>query len=184
MGDIGCNSLVNVDGIHCPIRRKYRKTAKGRSGPNSKLYSEKTNDSALGYETATSIQTGKFVWIHGPFGAAFGDTPMFRHGIRQMLDRGERAEADDGYIGVAPSFASVPGGQFSNQEKEKQKSTARRRHETSNKRLKQWNVLACTFRHTKDLSFHGDCFRAAVAMTQIMIEQGECLFPVEYNIKK
>ena len=177
LGDTGRDCLINVDGIHCRVQRKY--TPGG--GINKAFYSEKFHDSAVGYETATCIKTGKYVWINGPFTASHGDPGMFCQALRQMLERGEKAEADNGYVGEAPCFVCIPEGKYADPVAEKQKGASRRRHETSNKRLKQWKVLADTFRHDV-FEFHRDCFYAAAAMTQIMLEEGELLFPVVYTV--
>jgi hypothetical protein len=68
---------------------------------------------------------------------------------------------------------------FLNQVGRQQKSVVRSRHETLNKRLKQWHVLHDTFRH--DLEKHSSVFRAVDVITQVAIEHGEPLFSVEYN---
>jgi hypothetical protein len=51
------------------------------------------------------------------------------------------------------------------------------RHETVNKRLKQFSVLKQEFRH--DLAFHATCFYAIANITQISIRNGEPLYEVE-----
>jgi hypothetical protein len=55
----------------------------------------------------------------------------------------------------------------------------RSRHETLNGRLKNWGILSQTFRH--DISLHGSVFHACAVITQLMINNGEPLFHVEYN---
>ena len=55
----------------------------------------------------------------------------------------------------------------------------RARHETVNKRIKQFSSLAGIFRH--DLDAHSDFVYAACVITQIALEMGEPLFKVEYN---
>ena len=57
------------------------------------------------------------------------------------------------------------------------RNDVRARHETANKRLKQWNALSGVFRH--DLSKHSTVFHAVALITQIAIESGESLFEIE-----
>ena len=54
----------------------------------------------------------------------------------------------------------------------------RARHETVNKRFKQWGCLQNKFRH--DILKHAEVFRAVAVITQIAIETGEPLFEVNY----
>ena len=58
-------------------------------------------------------------------------------------------------------------------------SIVRRRHETINKRFKQFGVLKQVYRH--DLRDHGDVFRSVAVITQLAIDNGEPLFAVEYE---
>ena len=60
------------------------------------------------------------------------------------------------------------------------KAWCRSRHETVNKRMKQFNVLKNCFRH--DIEKHGYCFDAIAVITQLAIAKGgEPLFPVPYR---
>ena len=55
----------------------------------------------------------------------------------------------------------------------------RSRHETFNGRLKNWGILSQVFRH--DIFLRGPVFRACAVLTQLMVENGEPLFAVEYS---
>ena len=57
------------------------------------------------------------------------------------------------------------------------RTLVRRRHETANKRIKQFACVSAKFRH--DISFHGSCFRACTVLTQLAIENGKPLFGVD-----
>jgi hypothetical protein len=101
--------------------------------------------------------------------------------VKHLLDENERVEADDGYVGEDPTFIKVPKSVV-HQHDEKQllvRGRVRRQHESANKRIKQFKLVDTIFRHT--LSFHGDCFRACVVLTQLLIEDGKPLFDVEYS---
>ena len=58
------------------------------------------------------------------------------------------------------------------------KKLVRQRHETVNKRLKNWACLKTTFRH--EIGFHEDYFTAVVVMTQLEFNFGLRPFQVEY----
>ena len=55
----------------------------------------------------------------------------------------------------------------------------RSRHETVNKRFKQWGILRQVFCH--DLANHRNVFAAICVVTQLAIENGEPLFEVHYD---
>jgi hypothetical protein len=65
-------SLIVVDGVDFRIQeiRKY--------GFNPRIHSHKFNKAALKYEVATCINTGEFVWIHGPFPGSRHDLTIYR----------------------------------------------------------------------------------------------------------
>jgi len=70
-------------------------------------------------------------------------------------------------------FFDVPNG---NADVQKKKILAR--HETVNKRIKQFCCMNVRFRHS--LHLHPRFFHAAVNLTQLMIENGEPLFSVDF----
>ncbi len=122
------------------------------------------------------------MWINGPFPAgAFPDVEIFRSCLSLWLDRDERVEADDGYIGDAPYKVKCPASLTNPDETQAMQSIVRMRQETINMRLKQWEILKQVYRH--DITKHGYVLRAvAVAVVvQVAIENGEPLFQVDYN---
>jgi hypothetical protein len=144
----------------------------------SLFFTHKENCSGLRYEVALSILSGDIVWIHGPFPCGdWPDIEIFRLSLVHQLDRLERVEADDGYKGEDPEYIKTPSGVVHPQEQLKLRSRVRSRHETVNKRFKQFRCLSGTFRH--DIAFHGKCFRAVAILTQLSIENGHPLFPIE-----
>jgi hypothetical protein len=56
---------------------------------------------------------------------------------------------------------------------------ARSRHETFNRRLKNWGILGDVYRH--DIREHGTVFYACAVITQLAVANGEPLFEVEYG---
>ena len=168
--DMGNDCLVNVDGTDFRIQHAGRK-----------FYSYKYKASGLRYECATSILNGDLVWISGPWEPGmYNDISIFRKsGIMSLLDEGERVEADDGYRGEAPDTVRCPcAWGTAVEEFEQQEAIARRRHETINKRFKQFGALKQVWRHK--LCNHGKAFRVAAVVTQLSIQNGEPLFSVDY----
>jgi DDE superfamily endonuclease len=140
-------------------------------------HSFKFNGPGLRYEVALCILTGDIVWIHGPFPCGhWPDIKIFRDALVFELADGEKVEADRGYRGDKHINQSNI---FMGTEGQDQKHLVQSRHETVNKRLKQWNCLHRVFRHNIDK--HGRIFRAVAVITQLAIENGEPLFDVSYD---
>ena len=103
--------------------------------------------------------------------------------MAKNLEEYEMVEADNGYLraGEDPLLAKVPGAFAADQTKSKLKlqSTVRARHETVNKRFKQWEALSGVFRHP--LHKFSIVFDAVAILTQLSLENGEPLFQVNYN---
>ena len=130
------------------------------------------------------IKNGHIAWVNGPYACGmYNDMKIFFEcGLREELEENERVEADDGYRAYDPEFTKTRTG-FSSKYREKpikeMQNTIRARHETVNKRFKQFSILCQPFRHT--LENHGSVFRAIAVLTQLAIESGENLFEVEYG---
>lgn len=140
-----------------------------------KWYSHKFKGPGLRYEVAVSIKGGDIVWTNGPFPCgSWPDISIFRAGLISKLRRREMVEADKGYRGQ-PDKVRTPD-DYETVEERNQKSYARSRHETANKRFKQFKILKMTFRH--ELDVHQMVFRAVVVLTQLAIRNGEVLFAV------
>jgi len=153
------------------------KAAKKKGGTSDPFYSWKLNGPGLAYEVALSIIGGDIVMINGPYPATTNDIMMSRDNLKQHLaEAGEKVEADDGHRGepslVNPKFAS-------SEEFAAMQSRVRHRHETVNKRLKQFKCLKADFHH--GVLHHQICFFAVAVLTQLAIEDGEPLFPVKYD---
>ena len=97
---------------------------------------------------------------------------IFRQGLKHMLDKGERAEVDDGYKAEDPLTVKA-GGCIRYREDthwHAKRGKARRRHETINQRVKVFGVLRKAFDHP--IEKHSQCFRACVVLTQLSFEFG------------
>ena len=177
--DSGEDCLVSVDGVDFMIEEPFPYT----KDVSNIWYSQKFHGPGLRYEVGVGIKEGDIVWLQGPFPAGqHNDCTLFQDGLANYLDPFERVEADDGYRAADPEKVKSKSGfshRYSSEEKLDVKNRVRARHETVNKRIKQFASLSSIFRH--DLVKHSDFVYASVVLTQICIEMGEPLFQVDYN---
>lgn len=86
-----------------------------------------------------------------------------------FLEPNERSMTDEGYKDA--KYFSLP-----SDVNNKRHKFIMSRHETINKRIKQFNVLSQTFR--LNLSLHKICFHAVVNLTRLVIKYEEPLFRI------
>ena len=168
LDDSGEDCLVSIDCTDFEIEEPTHRW-KG-------WFSHKHNGPGVRYEIAVSLKRGHLVWIHGPFPCGqWPDVSIFRNCLKSFLDKNERVEADDGYIGEEPISCKTPGGFYSRSEDvDDARRRLRSRHETANARIKYYGICSQTFRH--ELQRHGLAFRAVSVLVQLAIENGEPLF--------
>ena len=93
------------------------------------------------------------VWINGPFPCGeWPDLKIAMDLLVHMFEGDERAVADSGYRGHLEYF-DVPWRYLDNLEQRIRKALARARHETINRRFKQWKCMKDVWRHSLEL--HG-----------------------------
>lgn len=166
--------LMSVDGTDFRILQKG--AARKGNAFGSHKYAGK---SALRYELGICIRTGCLVWIQGPYPAGkWNDIAIFNHCLGHFLDPYERVEADNGYRGHVDKV-KCPKNPNNRPENLAMQARVRSRHETLNGRLKNWGILQQVFRH--DIALHGKVLQACAVITQLMLENGEPLFPVDYS---
>ena len=139
---------------------------------DKKWYSFKFNGPGLRYEIALAILTGHIVWANG--GLPCGDWPdlrLARNAFVEFLEPNEKALADKGYNDT-DHFVFPSDSRNDN----KRQKVIMARHETVNRRMKEFAVLGQRFRHA--LHKHPMCFHACLHLTQLMIEHGHPLFIV------
>ena len=107
---------------------------------------------------------------------------IFRDALKHYLGKHERVEAGDRYRGEAPGKVKCPASFANPIENKCMQQRVRSRHETANKRFKQWAILDQTYRHNID--DHAYIFNAIVVLTQLYLENGEPLFFVNYKDPK
>ena len=172
--DVLNDCLMSVDGTDFRIYQQGR-AVKGNAFGSHKY----AGKSALWYELGICIRTGHLVWIQGPYPAGkYNDIAIFNKVLVNFLDPYERVEADSGYRGH-PRYIKCPENGANPPENLAMQARVRSRHETFNGRLKNWGILSQVFRH--DIFLHGPVFRACAVLTQLMVENGEPLFAVEYS---
>jgi hypothetical protein len=166
--DNGSICLVTIDGTDCPI---YEPAPFDRC-----WYSHKFKGPAVRYELGVCIQTGWIVWKNGPYPAGtWSDLKIARDKVLSKLLLNEKILADGGYRDHG-AFCETPTGLNNPDQVMKQK--ARARHETCNRRMKQFTVLSKTFRNKRDLHIY--CFHAVANIVQLDIALGNQLFDVIY----
>ena len=88
------------------------------------------------------------------------------------LDDGEKAEADDGYMGE-PTKTLIPKVNTYTPADAELRQCVHNRHETINRRLKEWKCLGLSLKPSHSLEKHSMMFRAVVVISQLLIENGE-----------
>ncbi len=168
MGDIGNKALVTLDGTDMPVEMKF----------SEKFMSHKFKGNGLKYEVGVCIATGHVVWVHGPSQAGENDITLAQRAFVSFLNDDEMTVGDSGFRGEMQRIKTPDLMHFCSGEKYYDASVPRACHETVNSRFKSKQVLVKHFRHS--LAFHLACFRAVAVITQLNIEAGESLFPVQY----
>lgn len=162
LGQVQGNCIISVDGTDFKIHEP--------TPFSPRWFSHKFRGPGVRYEVGICIATGDIVWIHGPFPCgSFADLRIFRLAMKHVLDDDEYVVADGWY---QDERCQTP----NNRGQSPLHALIRARHETINRRFKQFNVLGHRFRLS--LSLHSICFHAVANLTQIMIESGDRPFSV------
>lgn len=133
-------------------------------------YSHKFRGPGIRYEIAINIRTGDIVWTHGGYPCGeYPDLKLAREAYTLLVNPGEMTIADKGYNDALYFIQKTPRNVETH-------SLIMSRHETVNKRMKQFNILRYPYRHT--LNKHPQVFQAVANLTQLMIENGQPLFSV------
>ena len=163
--------LITVDGTDFRIQEPYP----WEKDRNRFFYSHKFKGPGLRYEIGVCIKTGHLVWFHGPFPCGkFSDLKIYNLKLKHCLLIGERVIADQGYKGEPTVCTKL---QAKNENHRKSMAVCRARHETINRRFKQFQCLQQTWRH--DRCKHEHVFQAVITLTQIELENGHPAFQVK-----
>lgn len=137
---------------------------------NHLYYSHKFKGPGLRYELGLNIRTGNIVWAHGGYPCGeYPDLKLARDLYLRNVRNGEKTLADKGY--KDKMFFILP-----SKENKHFHKRIMARHETVNKRLRQFEILKKTFRN--NLSKHPKVFHAVVNVSQLSLENGEPLYSV------
>ena len=141
---------------------------------NPNLYSHKFKSAGLRYEVGVHMKLSKIVWINGgvPCGAN-SDLGIANSALVPILQRAnEKAIADGTYrndVFLTKLKRESPTGHV--RQFNKLISQVLARHETLNRRLKNFSVLSSTFRHgdtlQRRIELHNQCFIAVANLTQL-----------------
>jgi hypothetical protein len=166
IGDDGKPAKVTVDGTDY-LTVEYSPFNPGR-------FSHKFNGPGLRYEIAISIARCYIVHINGPFLCGeWSDLRIARNLLHSRLSPDEYYLADKGYrSGTGPAIVrtALP------RERQRTFDILMARHETINRRFKEFGILGQRYRHEENR--HGNIFRCIAVLIQIDIESGNNTFPV------
>lgn len=156
--------LLSVDGTDCPILEPR---------PFSRSwFSHKFKGAAIKYEIALDLE-GNIVWVSPPYRGSINDKVIFRQGLQDMIPHKYLAIVDKGY-NMTDKLAPINA--FDDREVILFKKRILARHETVNKRIKDFAITSTKFRH--DIPFHDVCFDAVATICQYNIENGDPLFAI------
>ena len=123
------------------------------------------------------MYSSNIVWASGPhLPGQKNDIVIYRESLKNVLIANrEMAYADKGYRGEEQTIQEK--GRGSKEEREVA-TRARARHETINRRLKEWKSLSTQFRHNKgtDITNHRLVFDAVLVLTQLSVAHNKSLF--------
>jgi hypothetical protein len=140
-----------------------------------KWFSHKFHGPGLRYEIGLAIHTGKIVWINGGYPCGqFPDLKIARELYTSVVEFGELTLADLGYRDA--NFFITPRNLNGFLTASKHKIIMQR-HETVNRRFKQFAILRNTFRNK--IEKHSSCVRAIANMIQVSMNNGEKLFQID-----
>ncbi|KAJ3061317.1 hypothetical protein HDU98_002767 [Podochytrium sp. JEL0797] len=134
------------------------------------LFSHKFNHSGYRFQVVTAFGTSRIVHISG--GAPCGDWPdlkMVRHCFLGELDDGERVAADEGYRGDDRVMTKLPAISQAHHDHNKNLKAMGARHETVNRRLKDFRVLAGMYRGPRD--YITQIFQAVAQITNVKLRR-------------
>lgn len=161
-GKPGQTCYTSLDGVDCPINEP--------SPFSPKWFSHKFKSAGFRYEIGLCVRTGHIVWYNGGYPCgAWPDLCIARQHFVDFLDPKERTFADKGYNDA--KFFILP-----TEANKNRHERIMSRHETVNKRIKQFRVLSTPFRHS--LNRHKMCFHSVINLTQLVIKYEQPLFSV------
>ena len=154
---------LSVDGTDCPINEP--------TPFNRNWMSHKFKGAAIKYEIGIDLD-GNYAWVSPPYRGSVHDSTIFKRALRNLVPDGCCVIVDSAYgieddkVAPVSEYDDAPVTDF--------KKRVKSRHETGNKRIKDFAITSTCFRH--QLDFHSACFDAVVVLCQFNVENGENLF--------
>ena len=177
--DCDNDCLVSVDCIDCQFQQILidHPTVEGKKIINKSLYSFKFRGPALRYEVALLLLSNDIVWINGPFCPGdWNDLAIFRHNLKHQLERGERIEADNGYVGESPRFVVCPTSIATKEESLALMKRVEGRHEIMIKHIKNWKCMKGCFEAkgtaVEKMEKHRLLFFSCAIVKQVAMQMG------------
>jgi hypothetical protein len=91
------NRKIGDDGEDCKLTLDGKDFQTTKQGSVKGLWGHKFRSAGLRYEIDVNIKIGWICWIMGPFPCGdWNDFSIFRFCLEELLEEGERVEADDG----------------------------------------------------------------------------------------
>lgn len=163
---------LSIDGVHVftcePDDPEYRK--------NPKYYSHKFEKPGLSYEIALSLSESKVIWVNGPFPAGTNDLTIFREELVYRIPIGIKAIVDRGYRSSELEYVLTSYNGLDDDDVNDFKKRALSRHESFNKRIKNFEILTKQFRHSQEKN--KAAFEAVCVTVQYQMEKGWPLFEI------
>ena len=126
-----------------------------------------------------ALYSSNIVWTSGPhLPGKKNDITIYREALKHaLLANREMVFADSGYRGEEGTIQEKGRGSVAERDVA---TRARARHETINRRLKEWKSLSYSFRHNKghDISQHSHVFSAVLVLTQLSANFNKSLFDI------
>lgn len=163
--------VMSVDGTHIrtnePNHPDFPK--------DTSAFSHKHKCAGFNYEIGLSLHKSELIWFRGPYKAGtWNDVKIFKEkGLRYRLQKYKKmAIADHGYRGYRNVIST--NNSHDNKYVRRFKIRARQRHETYNRKLKEFECLGSKFRHGEERL--ADCFNAVVVVVQYKMRMGSPLW--------
>lgn len=163
--------LFTVDGVHFRVQETPHDTLYR----DPQMYSFKFKSAGLDYQLCIAIRGKDFlVHCHGPVKASTHDLTVWRDsGVEERVPFGKFGIGDSAYGSIECIAYKNP---MDDPEVKKFKARALARHESYNKRLKNFGILDSTFRH--DLEKHRMVVEGIMVVLQYSMRTDAPLFEV------
>ena len=95
------------------------------------------------------------------------------------IEPGQRVEVDDRYIAECPQYCKCSNGVTQHVDRKRLNQRQRNQHETVIERITFFDCMSHKFRHLT--AKYNTYFSCVVMLTQLAIEHGSELFPIQYD---